>query len=192
MKSFLASSKGGRTTGKRGQTASAKYNNMVMQGSWKNIDAKDSKLVALLTKVTNLEEKLKNSSSSSTAGQKGRSAYFTLDDWRMKFDGNVSKVVAGKTWHWCKRHIQEGVYDGLYVTHKQEDHDDWVELRKNWNKNKKPSAGAPSDSNKSGSTPSADKLTLSNNLKAAMVTNFQCTSEQAEKLWSEVVQDLVN
>ena len=148
-------------------------------------------MVALLTKVTNLEEKLKNSSSSSIVDQKGRSAYFTLDDWRTKFDGD-SKVVAGKTWHWCKRHTQEGVYDGLYVTHKQEDHDVWVDCRKNWNKNKKPSAGAPSDSNKSGSTPSADKLTLSNNLKAAMVTNFQCTSEQAEKLWSEVVQDSVN
>ena len=173
------------------QVANTKYNNMVMQGNWKNVDGKDSKMVALLTKVNDLEEKLKNRSSTSnqpTSGQPSNK-FFTLDVWRMKYDGD-SKVVDGKTWYWCKRHKQDGVYDGLYVTHKEEDHDDWLAKKSHWNK-KKRSAPAPSTTSTSGSTPSADKLTLSNNLKAAMITNFQCTSDQAEKLWSEVVQDSV-
>ena len=66
-------------------------------------------------------------------------------------------------------------------------HDEGVERKNNgWNKNKPSSTTA-----ESGNNPTNDRLTLSNNLKAAMITNFQCTSEQAEKLWSKVVQDLV-
>ena len=45
---------------------------------------------------------------------------------------------------------------------------------------------------KSGANPSTDKLTLSNNLNAAMITNFQCTSEQVDKLWFQVAQGPVN
>ena len=30
----------------------------------------------------------------------------------------------GKTWYWCPRHVVPGKYDGLYVTHKPEDHDE--------------------------------------------------------------------
>ena len=142
----------------------------------------------------NLEEQLKSSasasSSSSAAGKSSKNPYFTLDDWRMKKDGD-SKTMDGKTWYWCPRHVQEGLYDGLYVTHRPEDHDAWADRKRNWKKNKS-SSGQSSSGNASGDNPSStDRLTLSNNLKAAMVTNFQCTSEQAERLWSEVVQDSV-
>ena len=68
---------------------------MVMQWSWNNIDEKDSKMVVLLTKVNDLEEKLKNTSSTlgqtSTSGQAGNRV-FTLDDWHMKCDGNSLEV----------------------------------------------------------------------------------------------------
>ena len=173
------------------QVANTKYNNMVMQGNWKNVDGKDSKMVALITKVNDLEEKLKNKTSTSnqqTPGQPSNKKN-SIEDFRMKYVGD-SIVVDGKTWHWCKRHKKEGVYDGLYVTHREDDHDDWLDRKNNW-KNKKRSATAPTTTSTSGATPSADKLTLSNNLKAAMITNFQCTADQAEKLWSEVVQDSV-
>ena len=176
------------------KVANTKYNNMVTQGSWKQVEAKDSAIVALLTKVNHLEKQLKSSasasSSSSAAGKSSKNPYFTLDPWRMNKDGDT-KVVDGKTWYWCPRHVLEGVYDGLYVTHPPGDHDAWADRKRNWRKNKS-SSGQSSSGNASGANPSStDRLTLSNNLKAAMVTNFQCTSEQAERLWSEVVQDSV-
>ena len=107
----------------------------------------------------------------------------------MKYVGDLI-VVDGKTWHWCKRHKKEGVYDDLFVTHREDDHDDWLDRKNKW-KNKKRQATAPTTTSTSGATPLAYKLTLSNNLKAAMITNFQCTADQADKLWSEVVQDSV-
>ena len=75
-------------------------------------------------------------------------------------------------WHWCKKHKQQEVYDGLYITHRPEDHDAWVDRKKNWNTKKKPSYTASS-----GDASATSKLTLSNNLKAVMITNFQCTLE---------------
>ena len=83
------------------------------------------------------------------------------------------------------------MYNGLYVTHRPKDHDDWADCKRNW-RNNKSSSGQSLSGTASGNNPSStDKLTLSNNLETAMVTNFQCTSEQAERLWSEVVQDSV-
>ena len=67
-----------------------------------------------------------------------------------------------------------------------------MDRKKNFNKNKKPPATTPSDTASSGDASTTRKLTLINSIKAAMITNFQCTSEQAEKLWSEAVQDSVN
>ena len=36
----------------------------------------------------------------------------------------------GKKWFWCPHHKIEGKYDGLYVTHKPKDHEEWLK-RKN-------------------------------------------------------------
>ena len=91
-----------------------------------------------------------------------------------------NKVVNGKTWYWCPKHMRYGVYGGLYVTHPPDKHNEWVENCENWNKRSSSSAKASTD--KSSANNIKDKLTLSNNLKAAMITNFQYTSEQTDKL----------
>ena len=44
------------------------------------------------------------------------------------------------------------------------------------------------DSSSTGPAKTA-KLTLSNNLKAAMVANFNCSEAEVNKLWPDVVQD---
>ena len=88
------------------------YNNMVIQGTWKQAEARDSKIMALLTKVNNLEDKLKYStrSSSSSSGQSSKSPYFTLDDWQIKKDGD-SKEMDGKTWYWF-----HGIHRRVFMT----------------------------------------------------------------------------
>ena len=36
----------------------------------------------------------------------------------------------GKTWYWCPLHVKEGLFDGLYMPHKPEDHDEWARKKK--------------------------------------------------------------
>ena len=45
-----------------------------------------------------------------------------LPDWRMKREGDT-KIMDGKTWHWCTHHKLDGVFDGLYMTHAPCDHE---------------------------------------------------------------------
>ena len=47
----------------------------------------------------------------------------------------------GKTYYWCKHHVYKDRYDGLYMDHKPEDHDEWKTNRKGFNKGKDGDAG---------------------------------------------------
>ena len=104
----------------------------------------------------------------------------------MKYDG-PEKMINGEQWWWCDYHIMEGVYNGLYVKHPPDEHNDWLKRKKGGKRGKRDKKMSddctPTDSAKTA------KLTLSNNLKAAMVTNFNCSEVQANKLWSDVVQN---
>ena len=83
----------------------------------------------------------------------------------------------------------EGVYEIIYVKHLEDKHDKCVERKKGWKRIERPTSDAPL----STATPNSQKLALSNNLKAAMVTNSNCTEAQANTVLSEVVQNrLVN
>ena len=140
-----------------------------------------------MTKVNELESKLasKAFSFSSLNARKTFGTKFGMDDWRMVKDG-ASKAVDGETWWWCPHHVQEGVYDGLYVKYPPEKHEEWVEHKKNYKKNRSSNQASTSSATSKSSKP---KLALSNSLKDAMVTNFQCTQEQADCLYSKVVQN---
>ena len=111
-----------------------------------------------------------------------------MDIWRFKEDRNTKKVN-GKQWWWCPLHVLEGIYDGLYVKHPPEKHSEWEERKKN---NKLKSSSSKDSSASAATNTSKVKLSLSNSLKAAMVTNFQCSQEQADRLYSEVVQGNLN
>ena len=163
----------------------AKYNNMLLQRTWKQEESKDSKIIALTTKVETLEAKLAAKDTNGTSSRLS-TPKITIAKWRMTKDGD-SKEVDGELWWWCPKHKVDGVYDGLYVKHKPEDHDDWLARKKKSKQAKRD--GAPSLQNSSQNT-NAKRLTLSNNLKAAMMSNFQCSEQQADKLWSEVVQNV--
>ena len=105
---------------------------------------------------------------------------------RIKFDGK-EKTVNGEKWYWCSKYVMDGVYDRMYVKHREEKHDEWLERKKGWKKGSK-SVDTSNFSNSTGAA-TTPKLTLSNNLKAAMVTNFHCSEAEANSLWSEVVQN---
>lgn len=74
----------------------------------------------------------------------------------------------------------------MYVTHKEEDHVDWQDRKRSGTSGKSVSKG--DDSSNKSDTSTNKSMTLSENLKAAMVSKFKCSSGDAMKLWSEVVE----
>lgn len=166
--------------------AKTKYNNMVKQKIWNKQSPKDAKIMALATELRNLKDSVTNygggkSKNSSTS----KNLRINIPEWRMLNTG-PTKVVDGVKYWWCKHHKLENVFDGLYMTHKPEDHSKWKEEKekKKAEYKKKQADRKVSDTQKSGK-----KLQLSDRLKSAMVTNFCCSNEQAENVWAEVAQN---
>ena len=151
------------------RTATTKYNNLVARklpngkNAWSASQAKSDKLMALTTQLTQLKQQLEDKKSSGGESGRGRGSNYgngkgrsMVEEWRMKHDGDT-KTVDGVEYVWCKKHIREGVYDGLYMkadTHPM--HEAWQERKDNWKRrdkrDKSPAKGAasvPSDSKSS-------------------------------------------
>ena len=165
------------------------YNNAVSTNRWNTTDPKDAKIMALTTKV---EELLASRTSGSAAfvsnGQSNSqpSRFISIDAWRMVKKG-ASVEREGKTWYWCPRHVVTGRYDGLYVTHKPEDHDEWQKKKDIQNAKKKASKVNSKDSDdKNVQQESSKSLTLNDNLKAALLTHSEMTGAQVEALLAEM------
>jgi hypothetical protein len=164
--------------------AVTKYNNMVEKGKWKSGESKDAKLVALTTQLDDLKKRF-NKEGKKTGGGGGKSTNdsddfatkYKIDKWRLSKSFGVSTERDGKTWHWCSKHNSN---KGLYVTHKEEDHGKRNQMNSN---------PGTSSSGSSSSKPDAKKLTLSDNLKAAMCSKFKCSAEDAAQLWCEVASN---
>ena len=119
-----------------------------------------------------------------------------MPEWRMKKEGPM-KIVDGVEWFWCPHHRLEGVFDGLYMPHKPEDHDKWkVEKerkRAEYNKNKGSSSGNSnnaSGTNDAKPSTSTQKLKLSDKMKAVLMTQFNCSVEEAKNVVGDICKDL--
>ena len=85
--------------------------------------------------------------------------------------------------------MYQGRYDGLYVTHKSEDHNEWAKNRNRFKKNKKDDE-KKEDKDNDSSTKSNDKsLALSNSLKVALLTRCDLTAAQADALIMEAKEE---
>lgn len=90
--------------------------------------------------------------------------------------GQASVECDGKTQYWCPKHVIPGKYDGLYVTHEPEDHDEQKQnklCQKLKGSFKDISADVPQE---------VMKLAITENLKAALLTNSQMTGEHVSVL----------
>jgi len=101
-----------------------KYNNILLAHRWKKTEYPSVKIISVLTALV-----------TSTSTTKKSNPKLRIPEWRTEKKG--SKVDRdGKTWWWCPHHKAEGLFDGLYVTHKPEDYDEWKQNKKNFKKNK--------------------------------------------------------
>jgi hypothetical protein len=176
-----------------------KYNNMVVSKTWAQDETKNSKIVALATQVKELQGQLnsqKNQNQNNTKnGNNSSTNRYNIPEWRLTKSFGDSVEKDGTCWHWCSKQHNKG--KGMYVTHKESDHLAWQERRSNRGGSNSKSSKS-SDSNSSASTSSTSKptnegtnksMTLSDNMKAAMVSKFKCSAIDAEKLWADVVKE---
>ena len=118
--------------------ARAKYNNMVDSDKYYKLDPKDAKILALKKKLTALEQSVSANSANGTSNGRsgGRSGgryrgsqgekIAGAEKWRTFNIGTTIQHKGTKVW-WCPSHKHKyGLFDGLYVWHKPEDHDAWL------------------------------------------------------------------
>jgi len=86
----------------------------------------------------------------------------------------------GKTWYWCPHHKVEGSYDGLYVTHKPEEHEEWKNNRSQFRKKKFESK--KNDESGEATNNDSKKLYINDNLKAALLTHSDLSAVQIDEL----------
>ena len=169
------------------------YNNAIASNTWDNKDPKDAKILALATEVQELRDMHTKmyalASNGGSSGQQkpsstktGGGSRVNIAEWRMKKSTPMVERD-GKTWYWCPHHKYEDMYDGLYVTHKPEEHDEW-QKRKETYKTKNRKKGSE-DAKLKDTDETPKKLTLTDTLKTALMTKCDITGAQADALIRE-------
>ena len=153
------------------EVATTKYNNMFSDNKWKISDSKDAKIIALTTKVEQLEKAFSTTKQPSGPAKPTQSSS-RIEDWR-KVKTTYSVEKNDLTWWWCPKHKFEGVFDGLYVRHKPEDHDAWQQ-RKDERKTQSKS--------QQSEQPATQKLTMSDKLKTALLTKCKLSASELDAL----------
>ena len=99
-------------------------------------------------------------------------------DWKKTKKGETIQHE-GATLRWCKHHVHtEGLWDGLYTSHKPEDHGSWKEAKyERYGKKQK----AKIDST------SPPKLSLSDKMKAALAAKCKMEPNKIEDMLNESI-----
>ena len=169
-----------------------KYNNMSDDGTWTKVDPRDAQIMALSTMVENMKKEQKGGNPpQGNNGNGGGTALTTsaqeafknkttndqyldgVDRWRIK-KGEESKEVKGRTYYWCPHHVKDGKWNGMYVTHKPEDH-----------RGKK----LGSDTAAATQAKPASNLELQSKLKEVMCTNLCMSADDVEKLFAQATAE---
>jgi len=184
--------------------AAAYFVNLKNTGAWKIEISRNSQIIALTTQLTELKMEIGKLSASKGIPKlddgkpAGGPAKYIFDLWRLeKVDNKVEHNMIerdGKTWYWCDKHKYNNkgvITNGMYITHKPDGHNAWMERR---NKGRKGGAAASTGNNSAGkptTTPSVSndssalKLSLSKLLQAALVTTAGITEDQFKKIWAD-------
>ena len=162
------------------------YDNLVKTGEWGKVDPRDTKLLALQTQF----EKYKKANSNRNSDTKCPDATptkkksVTINPLR-KIKKGDSMIIDGKQHWWCPHHKWEGEFDGLYMTHKPEDHHIWqkqkderiAKFKKKKEEKKKSNGGGNTQNNNNKKS-----FTMSDKLKTALCTQGQLTPEQLDNI----------
>ena len=158
-----------------------KYNNMVEKKEWSRVDPRDAQIMALSTKLEALTKtgKREGTALATTGdGKDGGEFVSGLPKWRTVKDG-AKKTMDGTQYWWCDKHVhKDGLWNGLYVRHPPEKHDEIMD-RFAKKKQKQEESGDKEAKKEPGAL---STLELQENMKRVLVTNLMMSEEDVEKL----------
>ena len=183
------------------------YNNMFEDGTWKREIGEKDQIIALTTKLTEMQAKFEqqvaafatqqqsggnkektDNSKSEGSSRRGKKEPYTVASWRLvKKEDKVT--VNGKEYFWCTGDHYSGgdKYNGMYADHKSCDHDSWRktidERRGKSNPSGKPATDTPTDT-KPAAAPEK-KLTLNDKLRNAFCTQAGLSAEAVDRIWED-------
>ena len=165
------------------EKALTKYNNMLQANRWKRTEESSSKIIyPLRTKIEDLQQQVLSASSfQTTVDKNNRGPKLMIPKWRT-INVGASCSRDGKTWWWCPHHSKEGLFNGLYMNHKPEDHAEWAKKKKEMAEKRKARTNSDNNSNR-------NKLQLIESMKQALVTEGNMTPEQATALWAKISEN---
>ena len=141
-----------------------------------------AKIVALTSELQQAQRLLKAYASatitaSDASKSKGSGQKPNIEAWRMKKSFGDKTERDGKVWYWCPHHKYENFYDGLYVTHPPEKHEEWQDRQ-----DKMKGRGKYANNSSEAASHNDVKLVLSDSVKQALVTDHGFTALQLEQL----------
>jgi len=182
--------------------AKNQYTNLLAMGQWRK---QETILAALATRIQQLEStKGKVSTQTNTKNDGDVIPGTTIEKWRsIKTLDSVNHN--GKTYHWCKHHVSDGKYNGLYVSsHDEAHHDLWRSNNRGSNRQQKIQSQNPfvtsatqsaisthnSDTQSSVSNSGAQsmasnkqQITLNDKMRSVLLTKAGLTEKDIEQLF---------
>ena len=157
------------------------YTNILRRNEWSKVDPRET-----LTLTTALEKhpvkQPQGSGGYGGANEEITPGMNSLKKWRTINKG-PNLVKYGVTHHWCKHHVYEGCYDGLYYhNHTAAPYEQWA-AKKCGGRSAKTTGPAPE-----APTPAAEpNLKIPDALKNAQRTNFCISEEYLDNVVNESV-----
>jgi hypothetical protein len=178
------------------------YNNMSEDGTWKKELGEKDQIIAISTKVMELQLKLdkqvialatqaNKEVTPDAGGSRGGSCRgkkdgpYTVPAWHLiKKEDKV--INNGKEYYWCTEDHYSGCvkHNGMYADHKTCNHNEWrskMDKRlTSRNKGKKPNRTPAKPANDSN-----EKLTLNDKLCSAFCTQAGLSAEAVDRIWED-------
>ena len=177
--------------------ARAKYNNMVASGEYSKLDPKDANIIALTTKFTALERSVSENLANVISGGGSGGGYrwnqgdkiAGVERWRTINKCDTIQNERKTVW-WCPSHKHKGgLFDGLYVWRKPEDHYAWFKKSKirisKKDETTAATTAAPLAVSKQGSL---DQLTVSQHLKEVFCYNLMLSDGDTHEYCKHLIK----
>jgi hypothetical protein len=169
------------------------YKNFVASNEWKKGTEKDSKIIALATRVDEVKKKNEALQEQLSKIKKDRSVSFQGDGkknipskgkWLFTYVGSeTTDPATGKKFTWCKNHGK-----GCYMAHPH-NHEEWLARKRGASSQggdgSKKFRREKTDRQGKGGNSAPSKLALSESLKTTLVTQFSMTPSDADKVFEQ-------
>ena len=162
--------------------------NISRRNEWSKVDPRDAQILALTTAL----EKQPGKHPHGYGGYGGPKeetipGMNSLKKWR-EINKCPTLIKYDVTHHWCKYHVYQGRYDGLYYhNHTETSHEQWVSKKRGGR------AANTTGPDPAAPTPEVEpNLILSDSLRNALCTNFCISEEDLAKVVNESVNQVAS